>query len=241
MALAEIRHFAIRSVINDDRGTQPCLDIQNGLRSSARRARTTPSAASSSPSWRVNSIGGARGRRSELQLPAAPDHRQGQGREHAQGQHRARDQARRGHRRRWRGSWKRSPTRATARTAWRSSCRPSPTTATAPSPRSAGRSRAAAAAWASRAAWPGCSIRRATSPSRWRVANQDKIFELALEAGAEDVQFGEEIGRNLHPARPICRACARRFRTRKLPGRRRRSDDGAQDLRLARARPTRSR
>jgi hypothetical protein len=131
-------------------------------------------------------------RRPELQLPPAPDRRQGEGREHAQGKHRARHQARGRPRRRCAASSKKSPTRATARTASRSTSRPSPTTRTAPSARSAARSprqrragRVGQRRLAVRAEGPD---HRRRGPARTRT----RLFELALDAGAEDVHFGDD-------------------------------------------------
>ncbi len=49
-------------------------------------------------------------------------------------------------------------------------------------------SRKTAATWASRAASPGCSSARARSSSRRRHAGEDKLMDVALEAGADDLR-----------------------------------------------------
>ena len=82
---------------------------------------------------------------------------------------------------------RRSPTRATARRRGDHAVDASPTTATAPSPRSATSSTSTAATSARPAASAGCSPRRASSPSTRAPVDEDKLIEVALEAGADDV------------------------------------------------------
>ena len=48
--------------------------------------------------------------------------------------------------------------------------------------------------------------------------NQDKVFELALEAGADDVQFGAEVA-EMYTAPGDLQACARRSSRRKYSSR----------------------
>ena len=68
-----------------------------------------------------------------------------------------------------------------------------PTTATAPSPRSATSSPSTAATWAPRAASSYMFKPRATSPSPRTRSTEEKLMELALEAGADDIQADGEM------------------------------------------------
>ena len=85
-------------------------------------------------------------------------------------------------------SSKRSSTRATAPAAWPSSAKSSPTTATAPPRKSARSSNSPTASWAARAASPGCSRPRGCSWFPPAKIDEEKLLEIALEAGADDVK-----------------------------------------------------
>ena len=96
---------------------------------------------------------------------------------------------------------RRSPSRATAPAASRSSSRARPTTATAPSPRSATSSPSTAATWAAPAASPTCSSPRAYIAIAADKTTEDKLMEIALDAGADDIQADAEGFDGLHHAR----------------------------------------
>ena len=81
-------------------------------------------------------------------------------------------------------------------------CEVSPTTATAPPAKSARSSSSPTASWAAPAASPGCSTTRACSSIPAGAIDEDKLMEVALEAGADDVQRVErQIRDHLRPGR----------------------------------------
>ncbi len=63
-----------------------------------------------------------------------------------------------------------------------------------------------AAAWARPAAWPGCSTAAATSPSTRSAMDEEKLMELALELGVDDV--ADRGGASTRSTRPWRTSCA---------------------------------
>ena len=128
----------------------------------------------------------SRRRRSGHEPAPAHDHRRGQGQQHAAREHRARHppRHRRGAGRLVRRDHLRG-LRARRRGAARS--RRSPTTRTARSARSASSSASTTATWRPRTASPGCSRRKGQVIVEKEKADEEKLLNAALEAGADDM------------------------------------------------------